>query len=120
MTAAAGAFVYDGDCGFCARFARWLTPRVAGRVDVVAGPRADLDVDVATTSWFVTPAGTRLARHAGIAAALEAAGGPWGVAGRVIRSRPVAPLAGAVYDWVAHNRHRMPGSTSECRLDEEH
>jgi predicted DCC family thiol-disulfide oxidoreductase YuxK len=120
VTAAAGTFVYDGDCGFCTRFARWLTPRVAGRVEVVTAPRADLDVDVRTTSWFVTPAGTRLGRHAGIAAALDAAGGPWRLAGRAIASRPVAPLAGAVYDWVARNRHRMPGGTSECRLDEEH
>ena len=118
---ARATFVYDGDCGFCTRFATWLAARVTD-VDVVAAQRAPLatwhltDEDVRASSWFVGPDGTRRGRHLGIAAALEATGRPWAPVGRLVRTRAVAPVAGAVYDWVARNRHRMPGGTPACRL----
>jgi predicted DCC family thiol-disulfide oxidoreductase YuxK len=117
VTPARATFVYDAECGFCTRFARWLVPRVAGRLDVV--PAHLTGEDVRASSWYLGPDGARLARHAGIAAALDATDGPWRFAGRVLRARPLAPVAGVVYDWVARNRHRMPGGTPQCRLDEE-
>ena len=121
---APATFVYDGDCGFCTRFAGWLAPR-AHDVDVVAVQHLpSLDEwqltadDVRVSSWYVDAGGRRRGRHLGIAAALESTGGPWRAVGRVLRSRGVAPVAGVVYDWVARNRHRMPGGTPTCRMKE--
>lgn len=40
----------------------------------------------------------------------------WRVAGRVLGSRAVLPIAWPVYRWVARNRHRFPGGSVSCEL----
>ncbi len=47
-----------------------------------------------------------------------AAGGVWGLIGRLMLVPPVSWLAAAVYAVVARNRHRLPGATDACRVGE--
>ncbi|HET8789152.1 MAG TPA: DCC1-like thiol-disulfide oxidoreductase family protein, partial [Actinomycetes bacterium] len=48
-----------------------------------------------------------------IARMLVDAGSYWRPLGRLLGLRPVLWVAWPVYRWVARNRHRMPGGTSE-------
>lgn len=116
--------VYDSDCAFCTRTARWIARRLRGRAavepwQVLDLGRLDLTVrDVTTAAWWLD--GERRDRgHRSIGRALVAIGGLWGVIGHVLLVPPVSWLTRPIYAVVARNRHRMPGATDACRLDDE-
>ena len=115
-----GTLVFDGDCSFCsstARLARRLLPR--GHA-VVAYQRADLPAlglterDGADALWWVDDDGRRHRGHEAVARALLEAAGPWRLAGRLLASAALRPLGARAYEWVARNRHRLPGGRPEC------
>lgn len=113
--------VYDGDCGFCARSARWVQIRLPATCGASVAAWQSLDLravgltptDVADAAWWVDAHGRRRG-HRAAAAALRAIGGGWAVAGRLLDLPPVSWVAAGVYALVARNRHRMPGSTAAC------
>jgi predicted DCC family thiol-disulfide oxidoreductase YuxK len=116
--------VYDGDCAFCTRTARRVERRLHGRADVQAWQFLDLAAldltvrDVTTAAWWID--GPRRDRgHRAIGRALVAVGGAWGVVGRLLLVPPVSWVARPVYALVARFRHRMPGATDACRLDDQ-
>lgn len=113
--------VYDGDCGFCTKAATWLVARGGA----VARPAHTLDLsdeDAARSlhaaGWMVdgdlevwgAPAIAAGLRHRGGASALVG----WGLTLPLVRT-----VADLVYRWVARHRHRMPGATQQCRIDQE-
>lgn len=53
-----------------------------------------------------------------VARTLVGGGSGWAVLGRFILLPGVDQVAGFVYRWVARNRHRLPGGTLECSLDD--
>ena len=116
-------FVYDGDCAFCTRVARWVEGRVNGQADVQPGHALDLDAlgltegDVTAAAWWIED-GRRDRGYRSIGRALIAVGGAWGLAGRLMLVPPVSWLARPVYALVARNRHKMPGGTDACRLED--
>lgn len=118
--------VYDADCGFCTRSARWIESHLPGgsALRVSSWQEADLPAlgltpaEGMAAAWFVEAGGSRRRGHLAIAAALVAVGGVWGPVGRVIASRLMSWPATRVYACVARNRHRMPGGTPTCRIDE--
>lgn len=121
--AAVGRLVYDSDCGFCTRSARWLARRRPDRVRLQPAQTApDLaalgltEEDIAQRAYWQESSGRMVGGSPAIAAALVARGGPALAAGRLIGSPFMAPASEAVYRWVAHHRYRMPGSTDACRL----
>lgn len=82
-------FVYDGDCAFCTRTARWAERRLGGRAAVEAWQALDLGAlgltihDVTTAAWWID--GERRDRgHRSIGRALVAIGGAWGIVGRLL------------------------------------
>ena len=114
--------VFDGDCGFCTRSARWIQRKLPDGVQVEPWQALDLDGlgltvdDVTGAAWWLSPTQPRPARgHEAIGWALAAAGGAWGTVGRLIVRRPGCWLARPVYALVARNRHRMPGGTPACQ-----
>jgi predicted DCC family thiol-disulfide oxidoreductase YuxK len=121
--AAGGRLIYDADCGFCTRSARWLARRRPDRVHIVpwqavpdlAALGLSVD-DVAQRAYWQDASGALRPGSDAIAAAMVARGGPAVPAGRLIASPSVAPVAAWAYRWVAAHRQQMPGSTDACRL----
>ena len=115
-----GTLVYDDDCAFCTRSAKWLHSHSGAAfqscqtVDLAAlGLTED---DVAHAAYWLDSRGHVAARGAGaIAVALRSGSWPWRVLGSVVQTRPLRPLAEAVYAQVALQRHRLPGGTNACR-----
>ena len=121
--AAVGRLIYDSDCGFCTRSARWLAGRRADRVALQPAQTApDLaalgitDEDVAQRAYWQDARGNVVGGSQAIAAALVARGGFALAAGRLIGSPFMAPAAEASYRWIAAHRYQMPGSTDACRV----
>lgn len=117
--------VYDGDCGFCTRSAHWIRRRLPPDVEVASWQSLpDLDAlgltldDVTTAAWWVDPPAAPRGGHLAIGASLVAAGGAWGLLGRALLAPPLRWLAAPVYRRVARDRHRLPGATDACRIDD--
>ncbi|MEW2256843.1 DUF393 domain-containing protein [Streptomyces sp. NPDC047869] len=114
--------VYDGDCGFCTASVtlarRWIGPRC----DITARQWADLEALGVTQeraeyeALWVTPDGTVYGGARAVAKLLSSARGGWPVVGAVLQLAPARRLAHGVYRAIAHNRHRLPGSTPACSL----
>ncbi|MFF2204865.1 thiol-disulfide oxidoreductase DCC family protein [Streptomyces sp. NPDC058145] len=62
----------------------------------------------------VTADGTVYGGAQAVAKLLSSARGGWAVAGAVLQLAPARWLAHGIYRAIAHNRHRLPGSTSAC------
>lgn len=124
MSAERGALVYDGDCSFCMRFVHWLS-RDSEHFDIRAWQSiADLesvglDAAVVTTAafWIETPE-RPIGGAMAIARAASACPGWRGLLGWLIGSRAAAPVAANIYAYVSANRHKMPGGTAGCHVDE--
>jgi predicted DCC family thiol-disulfide oxidoreductase YuxK len=115
----AGHVVYDADCGFCTRYARWVDR------DPVSWQSLDLDAVGATAEQAANFAGflssegriTALGAPA-IAAALRARGGWTAPLGWLMTLPGVRSLAALVYPVIARNRHRLPGGTAACKVED--
>ena len=110
--------VYDGECGFCVRSARWIGARLPA--DACVEPWQSLELeelglsppDVQAAVWWIDDRGCSPRRSRGaeaIGRALAEARGAWGMVGRLIVRPPLIWLARPVYALVAANRHRLPG-----------
>jgi predicted DCC family thiol-disulfide oxidoreductase YuxK len=116
------ALLYDADCGFCTRSAGWLRGLgLAASIEPLQ--RADLPargVDAARAQReipFVDDSSVSYGAEA-IGRALATGRGAWRLIGLLLSRPPVLWLASPVYAAVAANRHRLPGGTDTCRLDE--
>lgn len=118
-----GTLVYDADCGFCTRCARWAQARMRPGSEVVPSYALDLHAvglsqkDVDEAAWFLPTSGEGLRGHRAIAAALRECGWPWTLLGRIVGSRILSPVASRVYAAVAERRGSLPGSDGTCGLD---
>lgn len=117
--------IFDGDCSFCTSSAHWIEARLPEGYPVVPWQRhPDLEAlglsehDVRAKAWWIDVDGTPHGGGAAIARALIAAGGAWAMAGWVMVVPPISWLAEGAYRLVARYRHRLPGGTPACRLDE--
>jgi predicted DCC family thiol-disulfide oxidoreductase YuxK len=124
LEAVAGTVIYDADCGFCTTTAEWL--RRHGGCGLQPWQTLDLEPlgltedDVRNAAYWMDGSGRVTARGAGaIAEALQTCHHVWRLAGHVVYARPMRPVADRVYVWVARNRHRLPGSTDACKLEQE-
>lgn len=115
-------FVYDGDCAFCTSCAEFIGRHIPTTAHVVPWQFTDiaaLGLTVAECETAVQWVGTDGRRAAGpdaIAELLRQSDGVWRPLGWLLGLRPVRALAWPVYQWVARNRHRMPGGTAACAV----
>lgn len=126
MSRALPIVVFDGDCAFCTRCARFIDRRFGRRMEVASyqsldavGRLADLGLDAATCAealQFVEGRSTRSSGAVAVGRLLVVAGRLWKVIGLVLLAPGIRSLAGVMYRWVARNRHRMPGGSAECAL----
>lgn len=97
--------VYDTDCGFCTKLAKWAEQRT----DVEFTGYADLShrgVDDAEFDKYLVYAGETVERgHGAVSAVLKTMKFPWNVIGRLIDFAPIRPASKKVYRSVAERRH---------------
>lgn len=116
--------IYDRDCGFC-QWSLRLARRLGATCESKPWQECDLEAldltrgDVSDAAWFF--AGTQRYRgHEAIAQVLRSSRHlVVRLLGRAIGSRPMRPLAAPGYAWIARNRHRLPGATQSCRIDDQ-
>jgi Uncharacterized protein conserved in bacteria len=104
--------VYDGECEFCARLARWVEKRdQRGRVAVRPNQEAGLlkrlglsREEVARASWAVEPGGGRFEGAAGINRALRELGGGWSAVAMLYGAAPIRWMENRYYGRVARRR----------------
>jgi len=105
-------FVFDGDCGFCRRWAGWLQHRLAPLRFV---PFQELDLsqlgltaeDVQTASYFIEHGRTYRGGR-GIARAMTHGRGIWRLIGVLLDLPGVRFASAAAYRLIVRNRHRLP------------
>jgi predicted DCC family thiol-disulfide oxidoreductase YuxK len=103
--------VYDGECEFCSRLARWVARRGRDRLSVrpsqEPGLIASLGLtrdEVARASWVVEPGGRRFEGAAAINRVLGELGGVWALVGSMYLISPVGWLEDRYYARVARRR----------------
>ena len=107
-------FVFDGDCGFCRKWAAWVERRSGGGATFVpyqsieVGPLGLRAEQVQTASYWVDERGRTFRGNRSFAQALKRGRGAWRWFAIAIDLPGVRLGAGALYRWVVRNRHRLP------------
>jgi len=104
--------VYDGECGFCTRLARWVERhdrdgRVTARPNQEPGLIESLGMsrgEVDRASWAVESGGGRFEGAAGINRVLRELGGGWRLVGSLYLVPPIAWIEDRYYGRVARRR----------------
>lgn len=118
--------IFDGDCAFCTRSARWIEDRWRpGTARAVASQALDdatltrfglTRTDVTEAAWWIDADGSTHRGDRAIAGALRAAPGWSNRLGRALALPGVRALAPTGYALIAANRHRLPGATEACAV----
>jgi predicted DCC family thiol-disulfide oxidoreductase YuxK len=116
---------YDGDCGVCHRWVRfllWADPEGEVRFAPLGGEAFHRRIPAAERERLpdslvlFTAEGKVLTRSAAVRELLDGLGGVWRFAGWLAGLVP-RPLADAVYDGIARIRHRIaPKPTGACPI----
>jgi predicted DCC family thiol-disulfide oxidoreductase YuxK len=120
--------IYDGDCKFCQlslefglRHLRHFPKYVAFQKIEPAKFGLTLE-QVKSQIWLATEGyGSKFSKGGHLAAAdilLMQKNPLHKVLGWFIKTPPTAIVADFVYRWVAKNRHRLPGGSRECKLED--
>jgi len=118
-----GVLVFDGDCAFCSSSVRALRALLPATPEAVPFQRADLDAlgltrqDATERVWFVTDR-HQYGGHLALAWILRHQPTAWQrVLGWLAQVPPWSWAAAWGYELIARNRHRLPGGTPACRLE---
>lgn len=118
--------IFDGDCAFCTSSVTWIADRLRrpGRPEprIVPWQFTDLAA-IGTTEGRVSREvlwldlrGEISGGAVAFAAWLRYAGGPYRIAGTVLRLPLIAQVADVIYRVIAVNRHRLPCGSPACAL----
>ncbi|MFD3688454.1 thiol-disulfide oxidoreductase DCC family protein [Nocardiopsis sp. NPDC058631] len=119
-----GTFLFDSDCGFCRRAVSFARERVRARSRFVAWQNTDLGAFGLTpgqadeAAWLVYADGRRFRGGDAVAEVLLHGRPLTRPVGRMMRLPLLREVNRFVYRRVAANRHRLPGGTSACALDD--
>jgi predicted DCC family thiol-disulfide oxidoreductase YuxK len=113
--------IFDGDCAFCSSCVRFIERRIRRHPHIQPWQRSDLAALGLTQEQCETAVqlieGDRLtSAHVAVARVLIYGKRGWAVLGYLLLVPGIKQIAGVVYRWVAKNRDRMPGGTTECAL----
>jgi predicted DCC family thiol-disulfide oxidoreductase YuxK len=116
--------VYDGDCGFCVRSLQWAQDHLRYQPHAVDLHTADLDglgirrADAERAVQWVEPDGSVVAGAQAVGRWWWRSGGMWRVPGVLCLVPPTSWVASLCYRAVARYRHRLPGGTTECAVED--
>jgi predicted DCC family thiol-disulfide oxidoreductase YuxK len=112
-------FIYDGNCGFCRKWAGWLEQRVGSAVRfspfqaLEELARFNLAIDDVQRASYLIEDGRAFRGGRGIARALAHGRGAWKLLGLVLDLPGVRQASALAYRYVARNRHRLPAPDRE-------
>lgn len=123
LSAALGLLIFDGDCGFCTTAARKFAVFAGDSATIAPWQSLNLD-DFGLTEaqcstgvyWVQDGAAYRGADAA--AQALRVCERPWPFVGRLLGRPPIIWLARGIYPVIAKYRHKLPGATDACRIEQ--
>lgn len=114
--------IYDGDCAFCKNSLRIALAKLPTFCRYSAFQNTDISVlgltlaEVQAQVWLIDGS-RKLGGHRAVAWLLVNQREIWWRAlGALILA--ASPLSALIYRWVANNRHRLPGGTKECSIDD--
>lgn len=113
--------IFDGDCAFCSSCVDLAARIVPSRIVMQPFQLADLSglgIDVVACQAAVQYRDDFGRWHSGseaVAMLLRESAGMWKFLGRILSLPGVRGVARIVYEWVARNRHRLPGGTPACQ-----
>lgn len=116
--------VYDGDCGFCTKAARWAATGLPAGADVQPWQAVDLAEigltlqDVTDAAWWFDESGVKHRGSRAAAGVLAASDGWRRIVGLLLKLPPISWLAVPVYALIARYRYKLPGATDACRVDQ--
>jgi predicted DCC family thiol-disulfide oxidoreductase YuxK len=112
-------FIFDGDCGFCRKWATWLRRRLPADTAFVPyqqiedlGAYGLTSTDVQTASYWIESGAAPRRGARSFAHALRKATFPWNAVGAILRVPVVRAAADRAYAVIARNRHRLPAPGS--------
>jgi predicted DCC family thiol-disulfide oxidoreductase YuxK len=118
--------VYDGDCGFCTRSAKWAAAGLRPGADVQPWQALDLAElgltaqDVTEAAWWIDERGGKHRGSHAAAEALVASRARWRrVLGHLLRVPPLSWLGVPIYALVSRFRYKLPGATDACRVPQQ-
>lgn len=115
--------IYDGDCAFCSSAARFGKARIAPNLAFLAYQQTNLaEYGLTTTECekslqFVSDDNQIFNGAKAVAQILISAGFLYRILGRIMNLPLLNKLAQLIYVLVAKNRHRLPGGTPTCKID---
>lgn len=118
--------IFDGDCGFCTTWARFVQRWVlmGDSTSVTAWQRLDLHELGLTAAQcqaavqWVGEDGQLASGHRAVAATFRAGHLAWRPVSAMLVAPGISWLAAHVYSWVAIHRQVLPGGTPACRVAE--
>ncbi len=114
--------IFDGDCGFCTTTANWIVEHSS--VAVAAKPYQWTNLEPLGLTLDEAEAKVQLvwddliySGHKCFGKLLMIQRNPLiRLVGRVVNSKALEGISALAYDWVAKNRHRLPGGTPACKM----
>jgi predicted DCC family thiol-disulfide oxidoreductase YuxK len=120
--------IYDGDCQFCQLSLEFGIRHMKTFPSYVAFQKIDpalfgLTIEqVRAQIWLVRSAdnfNSSIGGHLAAAAILQMQGNLfYRLAGLLMKTPPISWLAKLAYGWIARNRHRLPGGSRACKIQD--
>jgi predicted DCC family thiol-disulfide oxidoreductase YuxK len=120
--------IYDGDCQFCQLSLEFGIRHMKTFPSYVAFQKIDpalfgLTIEqVRAQIWLVRSAdnvNSSIGGHLAAAAILQMQGNLfYRLAGLLMKTPPISWFAKLAYGWIARNRHRLPGGSRTCKIQD--
>jgi predicted DCC family thiol-disulfide oxidoreductase YuxK len=126
MMATSGAakpvLIFDGDCGFCTTTANWIEKNSLIPIEIQPYQWAKLadfgltEEEAAAKVQLLVGGKVFAGHHCMAKLLLIQPNALLKLLGAVMVMPGVDPISAKVYDWVAANRHKLPGGTPACKM----
>jgi predicted DCC family thiol-disulfide oxidoreductase YuxK len=114
--------IFDGDCGFCTTTANWIEGRSLTPIEIQPYQWVKLadfgltEKEAADKVQLIADGKIFAGHHCMAKLLLIQPNALLKFLGAVMVMPGVDPISEKVYEWVAANRHKLPGGTPACKL----
>ena len=122
LSVAKPVLIFDGDCGFCTTTANWIEKRSLTPVEIQPYQWAKLadfgltEKEAADKVQLIFEGKIFAGHHCMAKLLLIQPNILLKFVGAVMVMPGLDPISAKVYEWVAANRHKLPGGTPACKM----